>query len=147
MCKVFELLGIMRKQESVKPPAENQLTGAQVFDLVKHAQDHVYIWDSAYYAYSLEDWQSVIKSVRAGLPAYLVDKFDCEDFAMLVMARVIERYQVNSMGVAVGNSPLGYHGFNVFVAVENGQPKLHVLEPQTGEIDPAGYELDTVIFG
>ncbi len=127
-------------------PTEYLLTSDQIFQLVKDAKDHVYMWDSAYWSFSLEDWRTVIQDVRAGLPIYLAEKFDCEDFAFLMMTRVAERYKVNTMGVAVGQVPFGYHGFNLFVAMEAGQPKLHILEPQTGQLDPPGYSMETVIF-
>ncbi len=119
-----------------------------MFELVKDATDHVYIWDSQYWAVSLEDWKRIFNDVRSSLPKYLLDRFDCEDFAMLVMARVLERYGLNTCGVATGQVPFGYHGYNLFVARhDNGYFYLHVLEPQTGEIDPLGYNKDTVIFG
>lgn len=71
----------------------------------------------------------------------------CEDFAFLCMSRITEKYQINGCGVAVGQSPLGYHSFNVFVAWELDKLTAHILEPQTGSIDPSGYSMDTVIFG
>ncbi len=138
---------VLNPQKTEQPNfIQYPLTGDQVFNLVKQATDHVYIWDSQYWALSLEDWKTVIKDILADLPKYLADKFDCEDFAMLTMTRVTERYEINTMAAVVGQVPFGYHGFNIFVAVEDGQPKAHILEPQTGEIDPAGYNVDTVIF-
>lgn len=133
----------------IKPtPAltEYPLTGDQVSSLCSRTKDHVYIWDSMYYALSMEDWQTVFKDVLPSMPKYLAEKFDCEDYAFLCMTRITERYQVNTCGVAVGMSPMGYHGFNVFIEKDTDF-RLHILEPQTGEIDPPGYELDTVIFG
>ncbi len=133
--------------EHLPKPTEYPLSGDQVFQLVKDAKDHVYIWDSNYWAISLEDWQKVFKDVFSGLPKYLAEKFDCEDFAFITMMRVTERYQINTIGVAVGQVPFGYHGYNLFVSWDNGQAKLHTLEPQNGQIDPQGYSTgDTVIF-
>ncbi len=143
MCWLKELFSKPQERTLVEYP----LTGNQVFELVKDATDHVYIWDSQYWTVSLEDWKRIFDDVLSGLPKYLLDRFDCEDFAMIVMARILERYGLNTCGVAVGKVPFGYHGYNLFVEWEEGQPKLHVLEPQTGEIDPQGYEKDTVIFG
>lgn len=145
MC-IKKLLGWFTPKAGWKP-TEYPLTSQQVFDLVKDStSDHVYMWDSQYWAVSLDDWKRIIKDVLSDLPKYLAEKFDCEDFAMLTMTRIAERYEINTMGVAVGQVPFGYHGYDLFVAWEDGQPKLHVLEPQTSEIDPAGYMRDTVIF-
>ena len=128
-------------------PAEYALGGDDYAKYFMHAKEHLYMWDSTYYLLSFEDWQKVIADVLAGMPKYLAEKFDCEDFAFLCMSRVLEKYQLNSMGIAVGNTVLGYHGFNVFLAQHPEGPKAHILEPQTGTIDPQGYDLDTVIFG
>lgn len=128
-------------------PTEYGLSANILYQLHTDATDHVYIWDSQYWALSLADWKKVLSSVRVDSPKYLAEKFDCEDFAFLTMTRVTERYEINTCGVAVGMSPMGYHGFNTFVSYENGGFVRHLYEPQTGEIDPFGYKLDTVIFG
>ncbi len=129
-----------------RPTAEYQFTSNQIAALVSFAKDHTYMWDSTYWTVSLEDWQKIIADVSKTLPVYLAEKLDCEDFAFLTMTNIAMKYQLNTCGVAVGNSPQGYHGFNVFAAWELDHLVLHILEPQTGQIDPAGYELDTVIF-
>ncbi len=127
-------------------PTEFVVCGDIVANLCNSARDHVYLWDMSYYALSMADWKKVFADVLKDMPKYLVDKFDCEDYAFLTMSRVTERYEINTCGVAVGTIPQGAHGFNLFIAKEGDVFKLHILEPQTGQIDPAGYEFDTVIF-
>lgn len=110
-------------------------------------------WDSNYYAVKTEDWAEIIADTIFNMPAYVKDKFDCEDFALLFAARVLERYQINTCAVAIGQSPYGYHGFNIFFAWEGGERGLrgYILEPQTGEIwsfdDSSGYEPDLILIG
>ncbi len=80
------------------------------------------------------------------MPKYTVDKFDCENFAMLVSARVAERYKLNTCAIAVGESPWGEHGYNLLVH-EDG---LIYFEPQTGdfiEVGDGSYKARLVIFG
>lgn len=107
----------------------------------------LFLWDSNYWYVSLEDWGKVLKDVTFGMPAYTVDKFDCENFGMLTSARVSETYKLNTCGICVGDSPWGYHGFNIFLA-EDG---LYYFEPQTGDVYPisedSGYKAHIVIMG
>ena len=106
-----------------------------------------YLWDGNYWYVSHEDWGKVFTDVLLNLPKYITDKFDCEDFALLVSARVLERYKLNTCGIAIGDSPWGYHGFNIFLSEEG----LFYLEPQTGDVYPitedSGYLAHIVIIG
>jgi len=108
--------------------------------------EKVYLWDYNYWHVSLEDWGKVLKDVVFGMPKYTTDKFDCAHFAMLVSARVSERYQLNTCGIAIGQSPWGEHGYNLLVH-EDG---LIYFEPQTGDFIPVkdgSYKARLVIFG
>lgn len=110
----------------------------------------LFLWDSCFFCTTLEDWGKVFEDVLLGMPKYTTEKFDCENFAMLVSARVSERYRLNTCGVAIGDSPQGRHGFNLFIAVAYGMEALY-LEPQTGEVFPldsnSGYKAEIVIMG
>ena len=108
--------------------------------------EKVYLWDYNYWHVSLEDWGKVLKDVLFGMPKYTTDKFDCENFAMLVSARVSERYQLNTCGIAIGQSPWGEHGYNLLVH-EDG---LIYFEPQDGNFIPVkdgSYKARLAIFG
>ena len=108
--------------------------------------EKLYLWDNKYWYVSLEDWGRVFADVLLNMPKYTVDKFDCDDFALLTSAKVSERYQLNTCGIAIGDSPWGYHGFNVFLS-EGG---LYYLEPQDGMLYPvtedSGYKARIVIM-
>ena len=109
--------------------------------------EKLYLWDNRYWYVSLEDWGKVFADVLLNMPSYTVDKFDCEDFALLTTAKVSERYHLNTCGIAIGDSPMGYHGFNIFVT----EVGLYYLEPQTGMMYPvtedSGYKAEIVILG
>jgi hypothetical protein len=106
-----------------------------------------YLWDSLYYYVSLQDWNEIFIDTLKNMPAYTVDKFDCDNFALLTMARITEKYKLNGVGIAIGNSPYGYHGWNIFIA---SPLELLYLEPQTGqimELAETGYKADYVVWG
>jgi len=107
----------------------------------------LHLWDSRYFYCSHEDWEKVLAKVLLDMPKYTAEKFDCENFALLASARTSELFKLNTCGIAIGQSPLGYHGFNIFVS-EFG---LHYLEPQTGDIysvdKNSSYKAEIVIFG
>ena len=108
---------------------------------------HLFLWDANYYYVSHEDWGKVFADVLLNMPKYTVSKFDCENFAMLTTARVLERYELNTCGIAIGQSPLGYHGWNIFLS----DAGLFYLEPQTSMIydikEDSGYQAEIVILG
>lgn len=106
-----------------------------------------YLWDHHYYYVSHEDWGRVFEDVLLKQPKYVADKFDCENFAMLTTTRILEKYKLNSCGIAIGQSPYGYHGFNIFLS----DAGLFYLEPQTGMVydieEDSGYKAEIVILG
>ena len=133
--------------EHISKPTEYQLSASELSTrLCPLDLKNTYIWDYTYWYVSLEDWGKVLKDVVFGMPKYTTDKFDCENFAMLVSARVSERYQLNTCGVAIGQSPFGEHGFNLLVT----ETDMIYFEPQTGDYIPVtdgGYKAHTVLFG
>ncbi len=110
------------------------------------ALEKLYLWDNKYWYVSLENWGKVFADVLLNMPKYTVDKFDCDDFALLTSAKVSERYQLNTCGIAIGDSPWGYHGFNIFLS----EAGLYYLEPQDGMLYPvtedSGYKARIVIM-
>ncbi len=114
------------------------------------------LWDSKYYCFNLTNWGKVFKDILWNLPAYAKDKFDCDNFAMMVAVRIQEKYKINGCGIAIGDSPWGYHAWNIFLAqvydrVHAGGIALFYLEPQNGmvyEIDEdSGYKAHYVVWG
>lgn len=131
-----------------KPTTEFQFTSDQIFVVTNPiAKEHIYLWDNTYWVVSLEDWKKIFDDVLNNMPLYTAERFDCDKFAMLCASRIYERYQLNTCAVAEGQSPVGEHAFNLFVSWENDKLTPHVLEPQSGLIDPPNYLMDILLFG
>lgn len=70
--------------------------------------------DYNYYYTDLEGWGTILYDLVIKSNLYKPDRFDCEDYALKAMTLCKERYGLNSFGVAIGETPLGRHGFNIF---------------------------------
>jgi len=94
-----------------------------------------YFFDNIYYYPDGKTWANILWDVLSGMPSYVADRWDCEDYSLLTKTRIGERYKINGIGVAIGDSPLGYHAWNVLLMDEN---TLKYLEPQTGDVFDIG---------
>ena len=140
------------KVEHIKTFKEYTISGGALYSKLQVVgATKIYLWDYGYWYVSLEDWGEIFRDVLLNMPKYTADKFDCENFAMLTTARVLEKYHLNTCGVAVGASPFGEHGYNLFVAKIEGGTELFILEPQSGDIypveQPEGYKPRIIILG
>ena len=147
MCKISDWL---------KPPkalVEYEISSVDLLSLIRvtYPKALVFLDDNRYYCVAHEDWGTVIRDVLLNMPAYLTEKFDCENVSNLCRCRTSSIYKINTMGEAVGPSPWGYHAFNLFVSVVGGEPKLFILEPQSGDIyaveEDSGYSIDRLVMG
>lgn len=107
-----------------------------------------YLWDKRYYYVSHEDWGKIFSDVLLNLPKYTTDKFDCDNFAFLVAARVAEKYKLNTCGIVTGESPSGGgHCWNIFLS----DADLFYLEPQNGNVfsiaENSRYKAEFIFFG
>jgi len=120
--------------------------------------------DRRYRVTTIDEWYKIIKSDNLNeVKKWKEDVFDCDNFAMAIVARVNEMYELNSIGIAIGTlkdaetmEMLGKHAYNVIAADVDGTVKLFILEPQTDEIVEAKpstkigdriYETEIVVFG
>lgn len=145
MCKISDYL---------KPPLkEYHIPRPDLMRLIKKAYPGatIYVEDNHYYYVSHVDWGKVVRYALLDAPAYLIDKYDCDNASNSCRCRVSSKYKLNTMGEAVGASPWGYHAFNLFVSWVNDGPKLFLLEPQTGDIytveEESGYYVDRLVIG
>ena len=104
----------------------------------------VYLFDSTYWYPDVQGWANILTDVLFGMPAFVDELWDCDNFALEVKARVAIRYKINAMGIVIGNSPQGYHAWNAYVS---GGLLLY-LEPQTGEIweRDSSYQPDLILW-
>lgn len=91
-----------------------------------------------YYYTKAAGWAEVFDYIyfKFPMPKYIVGRMDCEDFAMMVKGLVSALFGLNYFGVVFGNTPFGYHGWNIL----RSDGELWQFEPQTGECFPLGEE-------
>lgn len=139
------------KVEHTSTVTEYKMDSNELYTLLGDTGAKLHIWDSYFFYVSLEDWGKVFADVLLGMPRFTKDKFDCENFAMLTTARVLERWKLNTCAVVVGTSSIGSHGFNLFIAKVDDGVNIFLLEPQTGNImpveEPEGYKPKVIIIG
>jgi len=88
--------------------------------------------DGKYYTVSEERWKEIIENDFIDRKQYLATRYDCEDFSRSFVARVIENYQLNSVGVCWGwMTKDAYHAWN-FVYTSEG--RLLWLEAQNNSL-------------
>jgi len=133
-------------------PKEYLITADTLSALVRKSYPGItmYLWDYYYYYIGHEDWGKVFKEVLLNQPKYTISKMDCENFAMLTSARVNSVFEINTCAIAIGQSPQGQHGYNLFLSLVDDTPELFILEPQTGMVypitEPEGYIPELLIF-
>ena len=106
--------------------------------------------DWQYYHTDLEGWGKILYDLAFSSSLYEKDKFDCENYALKAMNLCAERYKLNTLALALGHIPIGYHGFNIFFYGDG----FMLWEPNVGflwsgepfEIGENGYQPDRVVI-
>ena len=80
---------------------------------------------------------------------YKLDRLDCEDYALKAMVLCAERYGLNTLRLAIGWTPLGRHGFDIFYHGEG----FMLFEPNEGfgysgafELGEHGYKPELILL-
>ena len=132
MCNIFNIISPNAKV-SIPSNSWHTIKSAAVRDKFRRFNiTNIYFMDGKYWAVDLELWGELIWDILSGMPRYTTERFDCDDFSMLTKARFAERYKINGIGIAIGDSPLGYHAWNVFLVPDEND--FYFLEPQNGEV-------------
>lgn len=100
-----------------------------------------------YYYTTLWGIEEAVKWARKvyPFPRYQPARMDCDDFAILMKGIMSAEFGVNDFGIALGDTPMGYHAFNIARVEE----RWVFIEPQTGEVFEMGingYRCDRVII-
>lgn len=100
-----------------------------------------------YFYTKAEDWAKIFDWIyfKNPMPKYEASRMDCDDFAIWMKGLVGANFGLNYFGIVLGNSPLGYHAWNIF----RTDSWLLQLEPQTGnffEIGKKGYFPEWVLL-
>lgn len=83
--------------------------------------------DGTYWTTDAKGWSEVLSRLVASPFAYKDEVNDCEDIALEAMVACSREYGLNTLGMAIGNSPQGRHAFNLFLI---DGIDLWVFEPQ-----------------
>ena len=110
--------------------------------------------DGQYYLTDIKGWGKILYDMVFNSSLYKKDKFDCENYALKAMSVCAERYSLNTMGMVIGDTPLGRHGFNVICIYDNANVNLMLWEPNDGfefsgspfEIGEYGYQPDIALI-
>ncbi|MDI6814036.1 MAG: hypothetical protein QMD10_10925 [Desulfitobacteriaceae bacterium] len=117
-----------------------QLTHEAVKDLLKKAFPDCPLWllDGRYWATNYQLVKFILHQVDAiDMRKYEEDAFDCDDFALALMALWRVHYGLNTIFFAAGDTPFGPHAFNLAVADPVGKGEsfqVYFIEPQTDGI-------------
>ena len=77
--------------------------------------------DGAYWYTDSEGWGKILWDMVFNSNLYKQDVFDCDDYALKAMITCRERYGLNGMVGVMGNTPNGYHMWNmVLVRIDSG---------------------------
>mgnify|MGYP003149852659 CR=1 FL=1 len=100
-----------------------------------------------YYYTTAEGWAEVFDYIyfRFDMPEYIAGRMDCDDFAFLMKSLISAFFGLNYFSVVLGDSPLGYHAWNLFRTEERHMQ----LEPQDGEffeLTEKGYKPEYILL-
>jgi len=93
----------------------------------------LYPLDSQYFYTTTWGYGQAVDYIRRihSFPPYAAEKFDCDDFAILLKALLSEYFGLSAVGIAIGETATGgAHAFN-YARAESG---WITIEPQTGQI-------------
>ncbi|MFA5377205.1 MAG: hypothetical protein WC455_15755 [Dehalococcoidia bacterium] len=94
----------------------------------------LYQLDTTYYYTTVWGWEQAVAWVRKTykFPKYTDQKFDCDDFAILMKGLISSEFGLSTCAFIIGNE--GRHAFNLCrVGTEFPATEWKMLEPQTGE--------------
>ena len=95
---------------------EYRLSGTQLSFLLSSLglETPLGLLDNWYYYTDSEGWGKILENLIFKSSLYSANKFDCENYALKAMNLCTEKYGLNCFGVAIGDMPMGRHGFNIF---------------------------------
>lgn len=97
----------------------------------------IYLGDASYFCPTLSDAQKIIDSTSVNERIWIAQRFDCDDFALLLKAEFVKdgyrggkRRAAHCFGIVWGSLP-GPHAINWMI---NDDMKLRFVEPQNNQI-------------
>jgi hypothetical protein len=90
--------------------------------------------DGAYTVTDLPGMQKILTRDWTNLVPYLLDESDCDKFANRLYEHCCRYYNLNTVFDVWGDSPMGYHAFNVAVLQDGDGCIARLVEPQSDNI-------------
>jgi len=97
---------------------------------------NVTLSDGKYWLIPFYQWKEIIKVDWTDKKKYLVDRYDCDNFAFTFASRASEVFDINSAGVVHGHvynkdtgKWIGGHFWNAIITKEGGSFNLYFYEP------------------
>jgi len=88
------------------------------------------VLDGTYYTTNLRGFRDIISWDRTNRKPYVLDRFDCDKYAMHFKASAAWFFGINAVGIVLDYS--SQHAYNVVLPIDVDEPLLY--EPQTDEI-------------
>jgi len=121
-----------------------------------------WLWDNKYYYTSVDAFKQIMNTDTINRMKWIADYHDCDNFATEFSAYIDIFFQLNSVGIAIGEvldkqgKVIGYHAWNCVILQENDKPELYYYEPQADilkkadscivDMDWARYSANLIIF-
>ena len=130
-------MGILRSRKIKKSIAKKEqvVTSTQLREIWKNSAGRnlqAIIVDKNYYAIPWELWCDVIEHTKIDAGQYRTDRYDCDDFAIVLKGVVSRKFALNSAGIVFDYS--GGHAYTALLVAnddETKSPFIVFIEPQT----------------
>ena len=97
-------------------------------------QNNIYGDDDIYYTVTKEELQKILSLDWSNLRTYIVNKRDCEDFAIILTARLVDYYGITSAHRVLGATTSGAHGWVMIVLKTDTGFEAFQVEPHSDRI-------------
>ena len=87
--------------------------------------------DSKFYTTTLADLSDILTLDWTNFVPYVENVSDCDDYAMRLYSHLCDYYKINSIVPVWGDTPMGYHAFNLGVIMSGGKLVARLIEPQS----------------
>ena len=129
---LFNLLGKVEPLSIITPITPD--------DWIKYAKmfyptlTDIKIPDTMFYTCDLWSMRQILTKDWSNLVPYIIDKSDCDKFAIRLYEHLCTFYGITSALPVWGMTTSGYHGFNIIVLAEADGYAVRLIEPQTDSI-------------
>lgn len=109
------------------------ISGELIQDYLSYTLDHYVVYDNMYTTIDIEYMEYFLKQDNLNSYKYKIDKFDCDNFAIILMSRLLElNYNLDiSYNFAIGVCNQQLHVINWFI---DTNLTVRCIEPQNDTI-------------